>query len=126
MQISKMRSLNPWIQFDLITVYRSSNGDHTTLLNHLKNLITPGRNTIIHGDFNICYRETKSNMVTKYLEENNFNQLVNEPTHIKGRVIDHCYIRQEIAEKNITTKLYRYSPYYSDHDALCTTLKFEG
>ena len=124
MQISKMRSLNPWIQLDLITVYRSSNGDQTALLNHLKNLITPNRTTIIHGDFNICYRETKSNTVTKYLEENSFNQLVNEATHIKGRVIDHCYIRKEIAE-NITTTLYRYSPYYSDHDALCTTLKFE-
>ena len=57
-----------------------------------------------------------------YLEKNGFTQSVREPTHIKGRQIDHFYFKPgNIITENPT--IYRYSPYYSDHDAICAILK---
>ena len=57
-----------------------------------------------------------------YLEKNGFTQSVREPTYINGRQIDHFYFKPG---NNITENptIYRYSPYYSDHDAICATLK---
>ena len=81
--------------------------------------------TVICGDFNICYQATRNNRITKYLENNGFTQSVREPTHIKGRQIDHFYFKQgnNFLENPIIS---RYSPYYSDHDAICATLKKIG
>ena len=45
-------------------------------------------------------------------------QLVEWPTHSGGRTIDHVYV-----SKNVKVNIVRYSPYYSDHDALC--IQFE-
>ena len=44
-----------------------------------------------------------------------------EATHIRGRHIDHFYFKpgNGIHEN---ASIYRYTPYYSDHDATCVTL----
>ena len=117
MQLTKMESP----KLDVIAVYRSEQGNSVELLEHIKDLITPTKTTVVCGDFNICYLSTRNNRITKYLEQNGFKQLVNEATHIRGRLLDHFYIRQDQADSPETSVL-RYSPYYSDHDALCTTI----
>ena len=119
MQLTKMRSK----RLDIIAMYRSSNASLTMVLDHLESVLTQDRTTIICGDFNLCYIETRSNKITKWLEENGFRQLVREATHIRGRLIDHFYIRENETD-NVEPSVYRYSPYYSDHDAICTTIKF--
>ena len=43
-------------------------------------------------------------------------------THTAGGQIDHVYFR-DLTDAFETPDLLRVSPYYSDHDALCTTLK---
>jgi hypothetical protein len=50
---------------------------------------------------------------------------MNEATHIKGRHIDHFYFKpgNNIGEN---LSIHRYSPYYSDHDAICATLRRQG
>ena len=50
-----------------------------------------------------------------------FDQLVHEATHIRGRHIDHAYL----LDPNDKMKLVvgRYSPYYTDHDAICITIE---
>ena len=120
MQLIKMGSN----KLDVICLYRSSNGNLTTLLEHLKHLIPLNKTTLICGDFNICYIASRNNKVTKWLEDNRFKQLVQEPTHTKGRLIDHYYVRT-CKEVPLVTDLLRYSPYYSDHDATCGTIKFK-
>ena len=106
---------------DFITLYRSVQGNSTELLEFIKNMINKDKATIISGDFNICYNTHKSNKITKFLETNGFAQLVKEPTHIQGRLIDHLYFKS--GEKICANpSIYRYSPYYSDHDALCVTV----
>ena len=105
---------------EFITLYRSAQGNSAELLQHIKNMIKKDKATIISGDFNICYNTHRSNKITKFLETNGFIQLGKEPTHIQGRQIDHIYFK---SGKNIDANpsLYRYSLYYSNHDALCVT-----
>ena len=108
-------------KLEVIAVYRSEKGSLTELTEHLSKLITPKLTTVICGDFNLCYLSQRQNKVTKFLENNEFKQLVKDATHIKGRHIDHFYLKmsgQQIVEPTIMT----YSPYYSDHDAICITL----
>ena len=117
MQITRIESN----ELEMIALYRSEQGNSSELLEHIKNLITPGMTTIVCGDFNICYMSNNNNKVTKWLEENEFTQVMKEATHIRGRHIDHFYIRpSNINMENAS--VHRYSPYYSDHDAICVTI----
>ena len=51
MQIVKFTSP----ELDTINVYRSKNGHSVELLNHLVQIMTEDRPTLITGDFNMCY-----------------------------------------------------------------------
>ena len=118
MQISQLISH----ELNIIVVYRSEKGNLTKLLEYLRKLIEGEKNTVITGDFNLCYTDQKNNKVSQYLLNSGFTQLVNEPTHIKGRHLDHLYFRPGKTPVNTPT-IYRYSPYYSDHDAICATIE---
>ena len=119
MHLTKMGTDN----LDVITLYRSSNGNLSNLIDHLKSLISQYRTTVVCGDLNLCYIDTRRNKVTQWLENEGFKQMVKRATHIRGRLIDHFYIRK--ANDNITTTVFRHSPFFSDHDAICATLKLE-
>ena len=90
------------------------------MLNDLKHLISLENTTLIVGDFNACYRENSTNKLINGLVSLGFQQLVHHPTHIKGRIIDHAYILDPL--RKLTTVIERYSPYYSDHDAICISI----
>ena len=77
---------------------------------------------LIVGDFNICNNKKKNNAIRTTLLDKRFKLLVEESTQIMGGFIDHAYWKgdEELWE---TPCLERYSPYYSDHDALCISLK---
>ena len=91
----------------------------SSILQELTNLIDRKRTTLIIGDFNLCYKENGNNRLIKGLEELGFKQLIHEPTHVRGRTIDHAYLLEE--KRTMKVVIERYSPYYSDHDAVCTT-----
>ena len=112
-------------QLDLIAVYRSELGNLTEMLEHLENLINFDKWTVVCGDFNICYTTNRKNKVTQWLEKNEFTQLMKESTHIRGRLIDHFYHRP-IGNTPQVPSVYRYTPYYSDHDATCITFTKTG
>ena len=95
------------------------------MLEHLKNLINPEKATVVCGDFNICYTSSRNNKITKWLENNQFSQLVKEATHIRGRLIDHFYFKSGSNISKIPS-IHRYSPYYADHDAICATIIIKG
>ena len=106
---------------DIVSVYRSQSGHSLELLEGLMKMIEAGRITIITGDFNICFMENFSNRMTQGLLSLGFNQLVHEPTHIRGRHIDHVYYLDP--SNRLNPILDRYSPYYSDHDGICITFQ---
>ena len=106
---------------DIINIYRSQSGNSLELLEYLKKIIEPGRTTIITGDFNICFMENFSNRMIQGLLSLGFDQLVHEPTHIRGRHIDHVYFLDP--SNRLKPIITRYSPYYSDHDGICITFQ---
>ena len=118
MQLLKLESED----LEIIFIYRSEQGNTAELLQHIKDSITEDKTTVILGDFNICFNANQNNRISKYLETNKFQQLMSEATHIRGRHIDHFYFK-EGKEHNKKPSIYRYSPYYSDHDAICVTLE---
>ena len=117
-QLTKLTSLT----LDVITVYRSQEGKLNQLTEHLLNLIDMDQNTLICGDFNICFNADRMNKLIHTLEEIGFQQLVQEATHLQGGLIDHVYMRQCNDQVSVNCSLY--SPYYCamDHDALLTTV----
>ena len=106
---------------DSIHIYRSSNGSISSLIEDLQVLIQSST-TIITGDFNICLKDNPNNKLTTFLRDQGFNQINKSATHDAGRQIDHVYISDPDNTFDMPSLL-RFSPYYSDHDALCTTLK---
>ena len=116
-QITKVGSKD----IEVIAIYRSEQGNTRQLIQHLNDIIQPEIPTIICGDFNICYRATRNNRVTKFIENLGFLQLMKEATHIRGRIIDHFYFRGGVKIQE-NPRVHRYSPYYSDHDAICVTI----
>merc|ERR1712208_160832 len=87
----------------------------------LEKQIDPGRATVITGNFNICLRKYKNNVLMTALTNMGFKQIQNEASQIKGGNIDHAYWRDPVGEWNEPI-LERYSPYFSDHDGFLITL----
>ena len=115
-QIAKFKHKN----LDLINIYRSQAGNSVQLLEKIKEQIEAERITLITGDFNICFMENFNNRMIQGLLSLGFNQLVHEPTHMRGRHIDHVYFLDQSG--SLKPILDRYSPYYSDHDGICITI----
>ena len=87
MQIMKFSSSD----LNIINIFRSSNCNSVELLANILKITSKRKPALITGDFNICYLMNRTNRLVQGLESNDFNQLVKEPTHIRGRHIDHAY-----------------------------------
>ena len=104
-----------------LAVYRSSLGNVGNLKEKLVKLMNKKKCVLILGDFNICTKKKPNNPVTTALLSQDFISLIDEATQIEGGYIDQAYWRDE--DNNFfPPKVERYSPYYSDHDAICVTL----
>ena len=110
---------------DIISVYRSKDGNIRILSEDLLKLLHPEKVSVICGDFNICYKVDKQNILVESLEEQGFSQFVTEATHLRGGHIDHAYIRGGVHSIEVNVSIY--SPYYCarDHDAVLISLKFK-
>lgn len=121
-QITKISSAD----IDVINIYRSpraTNAVDSDLVMRLGNMIDQSRQTIIGGDFNICFQKKRGNIVLVTLESLGFNQLVSTATHIEGGFLDIVFSNHNIFKKyEVVTQLY--SPYftYKDHDAVLVSV----
>ena len=106
----------------LIAVYRSQNGNIGVLLENLVSMIKEETAILITGDFNVCNSKKPTNAIKTTLISKGFNLINDECTHIEGGFIDHAYWRDSQKYWNEPT-VERFSPYHSDHDALCITMK---
>ena len=61
-------------------------------------------------------------MVLQYLKNNHFHQLVDTPTHSRGGLIDHFYIRKPSAFENVVVNWHLFAPFYTDHFGVCITI----
>ena len=106
---------------DVLGVYKSKEGDCKAMLRHIEELIDKSKATVIGGDFNVCALKHPNNMITKRLQELNFNQVVKQATHVEGGQLDHLYIKK--GKGTGMSWVIEVSPkYYSDHDCIGVTL----
>ena len=106
---------------DLISVYRSNDHSITDTSQTLESLIDPKMPTLITGDFNICTIKNSTNGITSSLMKIGFKKMIERATHIQGGHIDHLYWMDRTKKYNLPTVEF-YSPYWTDHDALLTTI----
>merc|ERR1712112_608653 len=107
-------------KLDVITIYRSQEEPLYQATHHLKNLVNPEKDTLVVGDFN--YGAYEVNGMSNYLAREGFSQLVTLPTHIRGGIIDHAYLRSSMTKLQAEVKTF--SHYFSDHDSV-TCILFE-
>ena len=106
----------------ILNIYRSPDPafikDLPKFVEILKRNISPQQQTMVCGDFNYDYWKEPNHKIAVMLKGMGFNQIVREPTTIKGNCIDHVYLKTKFCYK------YRlYYPYYTDHECVCTMLK---
>ena len=108
-------------RIDSISVYRSSNHSIPDTSETLKQVIEVGRPTLITGDFNICSAKNPTNGITTSLTKMGFRKMMDRATHIQGGHIDHVFWMDRTKQYNLP-QLEFYSPYWTDHDAILTTI----
>ena len=81
----------------------------------LKDLIDimDGRESVIMGDFNLCFLSENNHPIFKFLKECDFQQLVEYPSHMKGRMIDLVF-----TDIDMNFKISQQSPFFTDHDVI--------
>ena len=104
---------------DVIVVYRSQGQNLEEIADKVDVWRNPAKVTVVCGDMNVCLKKEPKNKLTVELEDMGFQQLNESATHILGGHIDHMYMTMEATGR---ATLARYSPFYSDHDALCLTI----
>lgn len=103
--------------FQVLLLYVSQSCCYGELLAKVQAEIDPGRPLVVLGDFNFDAKD--SNVFTLWLASLKMEQVINTPTHAKGRIIDHVYVPMERRE-SVLIDLHH--PYYTDHASIC--LKF--
>ena len=100
---------------NIIFVYISKEASPEEYLKDIETLIGNSNNpTMLIGDVNWDFCKS-SHKMKKFMEDKNFTQLIQHPTH-EGNLIDHVYINQQMQNLNVQT--HQVPIYYSDHHAL--------
>ena len=106
---------------DSISVYRSNNHSIPDTTETLESLIDPKKPTLITGDFNVCSKKSSTNGIITSLVKIGFKQMIDRATHIEGGHIDHVYWMDRSQKYNLPQVEF-HSPYWTDHDAILTTI----
>ena len=105
------------IQIYVIYLSQSNNDVKERLWEEIRKLKQKNLHVMIIGDFNIDARNL--DLLTNHFIRHNLVQLVKEPTHIEGRIIDHLWVSQNLPKIDLN---FHY-PYYTQHKSLI--IKFE-
>ena len=101
---------------DIIFLYISKNYSWEELKMVLEEWIDNERSVAILGDVNWQY-DTETTAMGKYLQNVlKFSQLVNDPTHDSGHILDHIYVNEKLWLENPTFA--QTAVNYSDHDII--------
>ena len=99
---------------DVIFLYLSQRFSWTTLEEQFEKWIKSHKNVAVIGDMNIDFAE-KQHELTRYMHRNNFTQIIENPTHDAGGMLDHIYINDRLLHQKKPFCTQR-SVYFSDHD----------
>ena len=120
MQLSKFTSKI----VDIVAIYKSQQESDANLNQALKAMTNSRKPVLVIGDFNFCYLHGSPNSTKKYMNENRFLQLVSEPTHIEGNLLDQAHLRDVTG--NLESKAEVQSKYYTDHKSINIIIKKKG
>ena len=117
MQLSKFCSAN----LDLISIYRSKQGNQQELNQLIKQLQNPDVPQMVVGDFNFHYLDEGVNSIKQFFKKENYSQLIMKPTHTEGNILDHAYVRDKQKVLKFTAEVQ--TKYYTDHRGLALIVK---
>jgi exonuclease III len=117
MQLTKFTSSS----LDVIALYRSQLGSQKELNHYIKEMKIQEKPLLVVGNFNFCYLDGSANSTKHFLKANNFSQLIKEPTHIAGNLLDQAYFRNRDGLFKCSAEVH--SKYYTDHKGLAITFK---
>ena len=100
----------------LINIYRSQGANNESFIWDVLELIDLNEHTIIVGDFNVCFQKNPTHIIFQTLRDLGFLQLVKNPTHINGGLIDLVFVL--CSNLHITYEVIQQAQYYTDHDIL--------
>ena len=108
-----------------LLLYRKNNSNFSQYMNALEYAINSSRIDVVLGDFNVNYfNETHSQPLISLMESLNYSQIVTEPTFVSsGSLLDHVYVNstsRQVVNNSVV------SVYYSDHDAVVTSLQYSA
>ena len=67
------------------------------------------------GDVNFNY-SGNNHPFERFMISTGFTQIVKEPTHLEGNIIDHIYINKPLEAMRVM--VYHHPVYFSDHDKI--------
>ena len=117
LQMSKFASTN----IDILAIYRSQKGNLANMNYEIEIMMQPDKPLLIIGDFNYCQSELSTNPTKKFLRQNNFVKLIDEPTHIEGNILDQAHLKDVKRTLTVTASLH--SKYYTDHKGIAVIIK---
>ena len=103
----------------IVTLYLKKGFQLSLVKEELEEIFSKYENTIVVGDFNFDALQCTAPLY-EWLWECGFNQLVKEPTHLEGGALDQAYVSPSILD---IAKYHIHALYFSDHDAVCVTLR---
>ena len=112
MQLSKFSAAN----LDIISLYRSNPGNLQEMNQLIKQLGNRNVPQIVVGDLNFHYLEEKNNSTKQFFKKEKYSQLIMEPTHTEGNLLDHAYVRDERKLLKSTAEVH--AKYYTDHKGI--------
>ena len=102
---------------EIVNVYRSQEcRDFQEKLNFVVDLSRP---TIVCGDTNIDISKDSGKSFVEFMKKLGFTQLVTQPTHDRGGLLDHVWVTADLVEK---ARVIQTAVYFSDHDILTIQL----
>ena len=99
----------------LVIVYRKNNTCLSTFYNTLADIVQLDNIHVILGDFNINAQDPAQDNLLQIFQ--NYQQIVQEPTHLGGATLDHIYLRKNFV-KDFNLTYFVKCVYFSDHDAI--------
>ena len=125
-KITEMKTENHQIlmvassELNVINIYRSSSSTSSNpFVDDLISIFDDKKETLVVGDFNICFKEQNNHPIIRQLKSMKFDQRVKSPTHVQGRFIDHVYhFSPNYEENNSSVEVLQCGQFYTDHDML--------
>ena len=101
---------------DIINVYRSEAANSVDFIEDLIGMTDASKQTLVLGDFNICYLSENSHSVFQAFHIKGYHQIVKSPTSLHGRLIDVAFLSP--SDSNVHYEARQQAQFFTDHDLI--------